>query len=79
MLTSICGFSAMLLSSFTGFAQLGLFTIIGLIVALAVTRWVLPVLLPRGFSHDQLTALRHADAGIDPRRLPPPLPRARLS
>jgi predicted exporter len=48
MLTSICGFSAMLLSSFTGFAQLGLFTITGLIAALAVTRWVLPVLSPRG-------------------------------
>jgi predicted exporter len=47
MLTSVVGFSAMLLSSFTGFAQLGLFTIVGLIVALAVTRWVLPVLLPR--------------------------------
>jgi predicted exporter len=50
MLTSVCGFSAMLLSSFTGFAQLGLFTIIGLIVALAVTRWVLPALLPRSFT-----------------------------
>jgi predicted exporter len=48
MLTSICGFSAMLLSSFTGFAQLGLFTITGLIAALAATRWVLPVLSPRG-------------------------------
>src|SRR4029077_1232238 len=28
MLTSVCGFSAMLFSSFTGFAQLGLFTIV---------------------------------------------------
>jgi predicted exporter len=46
MLTSVCGYSVMLLSSFTGFAQLGLFTITGLIVALAVTRWVLPALLP---------------------------------
>ena len=50
MLTSICGFSAMLLSSFTGFAQLGLFTITGLVVALAVTRWVLPTLLPSRFA-----------------------------
>ncbi len=50
MLTSVCGFSAMLLSSFTGFAQLGLFTITGLVVALAVTRWVLPALLPRSFT-----------------------------
>jgi predicted exporter len=46
MLTSVCGFSAMLFSSFVGFAQLGLFTIVGLLVALAVTRWVLPALLP---------------------------------
>ena len=44
--TSICGFSAMLFSSFTGFAQLGLFSISGLIVAVAVTRWVLPALVP---------------------------------
>jgi predicted exporter len=47
MLTSVCGFSAMLFSSFTGFAQLGLFTIVGLLTALAVTRFVLPALLPQ--------------------------------
>ncbi len=50
MLTSVCGFSAMLFSHFTGFAQLGLFTIAGLVTALAVTRFVLPELLPVGFS-----------------------------
>jgi len=50
MLTSVCGFSTMLLSNFTGFGQLGLFTIIGLVVALVVTRWVLPLLLPRTFA-----------------------------
>jgi predicted exporter len=55
MLTSICGFSAMLLSSFTGFAQLGLFTITGLVVALAVTRWVLPALLPYSFTSTSTT------------------------
>ncbi len=49
MLTSICGFSAMLFSNFTGLAQLGLFSIVGLAVAAAVTRWILPTLLPRGF------------------------------
>ncbi|HET6307697.1 MAG TPA: MMPL family transporter, partial [Rhodopila sp.] len=47
--TSICGFAAMLLSGFEGFAQLGLFTITGLVVAVCVTRWVLPALLPAGF------------------------------
>ena len=50
MLTSVCGFSAMLLSSFTGFAQLGLFTIVGLLAALTVTRFILPTLLPQDFA-----------------------------
>jgi predicted exporter len=50
VLVSVCGFSAMLFSSFTGFAQLGLFSITGLLVAVAVTRWVLPALLTRNFS-----------------------------
>jgi predicted exporter len=49
VLTSICGFSAMLLSGFPGLAQLGLFSIAGLIAAAAVTRWMLPVLTPAGF------------------------------
>ncbi len=49
VLTSICGFSAMLFSEFTGLAQLGLFSVAGLLVAAAVTRWVLPALLPPGF------------------------------
>src|SRR4029077_17662501 len=50
VLTSVCGFSAMLFSGFSGLAQLGLFSITGLLVAVAVTRWVLPALLPIGFS-----------------------------
>jgi predicted exporter len=49
VLTSICGFSAMLLSGFPGLAQLGLLSIVGLVVAVTVTRWVLPALLPSGF------------------------------
>ena len=48
-LTSVAGFSAMLFSSFTGFAQLGLFSIAGLIAAAATTRFVLPHFMPRGF------------------------------
>lgn len=57
VLTSICGFSAMLLSGFPGLAQLGLFSIAGLIVAVAVTRHVLPALLPSGFAVSAATAL----------------------
>jgi predicted exporter len=49
VLTSILGFSAMLFSNFAGLAQLGLFSVVGLVVAALVTRWVLPALLPRGF------------------------------
>ncbi len=47
---SVVGFAAMLFSHFTGFAQLGLFSITGLVAAACVTRFVLPRLVPRGFS-----------------------------
>lgn len=49
VLTSFCGFSVMLFSGFTGLAQLGLFSTAGLLVAVAVTRWLLPELMPQGF------------------------------
>ena len=49
-LVSICGFLVMLFSSFTGFMQLGIFTIAGLATALAVTRFVLPQLVPQGYT-----------------------------
>jgi len=57
VLTSICGFSAMLLSGFSGLAQLGLFSIAGLVVAAAVTRWVLPALVPGAFRGPRIAAL----------------------
>jgi predicted exporter len=47
MLTSICGFAALLPSAFPGLAQLGLYSITGLIAAALVTRFVLPAWLPR--------------------------------
>ena len=50
VLVSICGFAAMLFSSFTGFVQLGVFTIVGLTVAAAVTRFVLPRMLRADFA-----------------------------
>lgn len=50
VLTSVVGTSALLFSGFPGLAQLAVFSICGLIVALAVTRWVLPLLMPRDFS-----------------------------
>jgi predicted exporter len=46
MLTSICGFASLLPSAFPGLAQLGLYSIAGLVAAGLVTRFVLPQLLP---------------------------------
>lgn len=45
--TSVAGFGTLLFSDFQGLAQLGLFTIAGLFAAAAVTRWVLPPLMPK--------------------------------
>lgn len=50
VVTSICGFSAMLLSGFPGLAQLGMFSIAGIATAALITRFVLPVLLPPDFA-----------------------------
>jgi predicted exporter len=47
VLTSIAGFVALLSSSFPGLAQLGLYSISGLVAAVLVTRFVLPVLTPQ--------------------------------
>ena len=60
MLTSIVGFSALLLSTFPGLSQLGLYSIAGLVVAAAVTRYVLPHLLPVNFRIRDISALGHA-------------------
>jgi predicted exporter len=49
VLTSVFGFAALLLSGFPGLAQLGLYSIAGLIAAAAMTRYVLPYLLPNNF------------------------------
>ncbi|HEV7445833.1 MAG TPA: MMPL family transporter, partial [Steroidobacteraceae bacterium] len=46
VLTSVVGFASLLPSGFPGLAQLGLFSISGLVAAALVTRYVLPNLLP---------------------------------
>lgn len=46
--TGALGLTSMLLSSFPGLAQLGLFAATGLLVAGAVTRWILPRLVAGG-------------------------------
>jgi predicted exporter len=64
VLTSVCGFASLLPSTFPGLAQLGLFSIAGLIAAAAVTRFTLPALLPRKLSIADLTPLGAAAARV---------------
>jgi predicted exporter len=56
--TSVVGFSVLVLSQFSGLAQLGVFSIAGLVVAFCVTRFILPHLAP-----DRLSAAPIAAAG----------------
>jgi predicted exporter len=48
LLTSVCGFAALLFSGFPGLAQLGLFSVAGLSAAALTTRFVFPVVAPDG-------------------------------
>ena len=57
VLTSIFGFAALLLSGFPGLAQLGLYSIAGLVAAAMVTRFVLPHLLPTNFRIHDVSAI----------------------
>ncbi|UCH47347.1 MAG: MMPL family transporter [Betaproteobacteria bacterium] len=50
VMTSVVGTAALLFSGFPGLVQLAVFSICGLAVALVVTRWVVPLLMPRDFS-----------------------------
>jgi predicted exporter len=64
VLTSICGFAALLPSSFTGLAQLGLYSIAGLTAAALVTRFVLPGWLPRRLAIRDLSSVGAWLAGV---------------
>ena len=48
VLTSVCGFAALVFSGFPGLAQLGVFSLAGLVAAALATRYVLPVFAPDG-------------------------------
>jgi predicted exporter len=56
VLTSIFGFASLLLSGFPSLAQLGLYSIAGLITAATVTRFILPHLLPTNFCIHDISA-----------------------
>ncbi len=60
MLTSVVGFCTLLFSGFPGLAQLGLYSVSGIIIAAAVTRFVLPRLVPAGFRVRDLSFLGSA-------------------
>jgi predicted exporter len=64
VLTSITGFACLLLSSFPGLAQLGLYSISGLVAAAAVTRYVLPHLLPDNFHIRDVSAMGNRLSGL---------------
>ncbi|HEX4268103.1 MAG TPA: MMPL family transporter [Steroidobacteraceae bacterium] len=57
MLTSVCGFAVLLVSSFPGLAQLGMYSLTGVLAAGLATRFVLPELLPRNFRIRDLTPI----------------------
>lgn len=48
LLTSVCGFAALVFSGFPGLQQLGVFSLAGLLGAAAFTRFVMPGLMPQG-------------------------------
>ncbi|OGV76542.1 MAG: hypothetical protein A3I83_09990 [Methylotenera sp. RIFCSPLOWO2_02_FULL_45_14] len=55
VLTSVFGFASLLLSGFPGLAQLGLYSMAGLVAAAVMTRYVLPHLLPANFQIRDVT------------------------
>ncbi|MGN6525111.1 MAG: MMPL family transporter [Burkholderiaceae bacterium] len=75
LLTSVCGFAVLTGSGFPGLAQLGVFSVAGLVAAAAVTRWVLPALAPQGAPGRAL----ERRLGERVRRLPALLARGRVA
>jgi predicted exporter len=63
LLTSVCGFAALVMSGFPGLAQLGVFSIAGLAGAALATRWVLPALRPDGAAGQGLRRWMGRQAG----------------
>jgi predicted exporter len=70
LLTSVCGFAALVFSGFPGLAQLGVFSLAGLIAAALVARFVLPVLAPDGATGMGMRRQMAHIAGLVVRALP---------
>ncbi|MBW4053126.1 MAG: MMPL family transporter [Proteobacteria bacterium] len=60
MLTSVFGFASLLPSGFPGLAQLGLYSLTGVLAAGLATRFVLPALLPQDFMIRDLSPIGRA-------------------
>ncbi len=56
LLTSVCGFAALVFSGFPGLAQLGVFSVAGLVSAVIFMRYVMPLLMPHGAAQGGLRA-----------------------
>ncbi|KWT65678.1 MULTISPECIES: MMPL family transporter [unclassified Variovorax] len=70
LLTSVCGFAALVFSGFPGLAQLGVFSLAGLVAAALVARFVLPVLAPDGAAGMGMRRQMARIAGLIVRALP---------
>jgi predicted exporter len=70
LLTSVCGFAALVFSGFPGLAQLGVFSIAGLVAAALATRYVLPMLAPDGATGMGMRKYMARGAGLLVRGLP---------
>jgi predicted exporter len=70
LLTSVCGFAALVFSGFPGLAQLGVFSIAGLVSAALATRYVLPMLAPDGATGMGMRRHMALVAGVLVRGLP---------
>lgn len=70
LLTSVCGFAALVFSGFPGLAQLGVFSIAGLAAAAIATRHGLPMLAPDGASGMGMRRAMARAAGMLVRGLP---------
>ena len=71
LFTSLIGFAALVFAGFPGLAQLGVFSVAGLLAAAATTRYVFPVIAPAGAPgaglREQLGRLMRAAAATLPR------------
>lgn len=66
VLTSVCGFGALLFSGFPGLAQLGLYALTGVATAALVTRFVLPAMAGDDFRLRDVASIgRAVEHGID--------------